>query len=228
MKEELKKNKLILLAIIFFLSTITILVYKPKLINAEGKMDSNFLYEKIIIIGDSRMELIENKKDYTKKLPTNMEIIAKSSKEIKWFNNHGIYELSKLISKNSQNTAVVINMGVNDLQFYEKHNSINSQYIQSLKTLTKMFPDVKFYFLSVNPVNENIINEYFKNNKRNNDDIEIFNKKIETFIKSEKNNNLNYCDSYNNIHFNTKDGLHYTKNTNEKIIDYIINDCLIK
>ena len=32
-----------------------------------------------------------------------------------------------------------------------------------------------------------------------------------------------YCDAYNNLKFDTNDGLHYTQETNEDIIYYISN-----
>ena len=39
-------------------------------------------------------------------------------------------------------------------------------------------------------------------------------------------NNLHYCDSYHNVKFETPDGLHYDTKTDQKIIDYITNNCI--
>ena len=39
-------------------------------------------------------------------------------------------------------------------------------------------------------------------------------------------NNIYYCDSYNTLDFKTDDGLHYTRDTNKDIINYIANKCV--
>ena len=38
---------------------------------------------------------------------------------------------------------------------------------------------------------------------------------------------MTYCDSYNEVTFKTQDGLHYTKTTNQEIVDYITNKCVV-
>ena len=35
-----------------------------------------------------------------------------------------------------------------------------------------------------------------------------------------------YCDAYHDLDFDTDDGLHYTRETNKKIIKYITDDCI--
>ena len=170
------------------------------------------------------MELIANRVDYSKKIPENVKFIAKSGKEVEWFGSEAIKRLINELGIFDENVAVVINMGVNDLQIYK--SDVSKKYIESFNMLTNVFPNVKFYILSVNPINEKIIKNYFAYNVRTNKNIEKMNESFENYVNNSKKENLKYCDSYNDLNFNTRDGLHYTVKTNEKIIEYILNDCL--
>lgn len=226
MKEVFKNNKLIILFSFSFLILITFIVYTPKSIKAEESIKNNFLYDKIIVIGDSRMELIANREDYSEKLPDNMHFIAKSGRCIEWFNQTAIKKLHNLIS--NENIAVVINMGVNDLQVEENPMVVANKYSHSFQVLSKFYDNVDFFIMSINPINEVLIQKHIETNIRTNNNIEIVNNNLSNFINDSEINNLKFCDAYNNITFNTNDGLHYTEKTNKKIIEYILNDCLKK
>lgn len=220
MKKKISLILLIILNILIFIYTLYFIF------NTEEITKNTKFYKEIIIIGDSRMSLIKNKIDYSKEIPKNISFIAENGKEIKWFNKVAIKELTEKLSVNNENVAVVINMGVNDISFYNNIKGTVNAYKEGYTMPAKIFPNVHFYILSINPINENIINDYFKLNTRTNKKIEKTNNMFQEYINNSKKENLKYCDSYNNINFNTKDGLHYTKETNEKIIDYIINDCI--
>lgn len=213
-----------ILFIIILISLFTIFTYT--FVSAPKNETNGKLYESIIIIGDSRMNLIKKKVDYSKKIPKNVSFIAESGMEINWFNKTAIKELTDKLYIKQKNVAVIINMGVNDIDFYNNIKGTVNSYKEGYTMLSTLFPDTDFYILSINPINEKIINNYIKSNTRTNEMIKTTNGMFEKYIKNTKKDNLKYCDSYNKLDFDTRDGLHYTKETNEKIIDYIINDCI--
>ena len=73
-------------------------------------------YNRVILIGDSRMENILKRKGSID-IPANFKIIAKGGAHIKWFKDEALPYLKELLdSKNSKyKYHVVINQGVNDL-----------------------------------------------------------------------------------------------------------------
>lgn len=222
--EVLKKNYKKTVAL--FLSLSLFFILGSQIYEEPGKTYSEKHLHKIIVIGDSRMEYIVNGQDYNKTLPLNMEFIAKSGMAYSWFNGKAVPETFKFLNDKSVTYDVVINMGVNDIQYNNDINYTAQKYNSSFQLLSSIYPEVNFYIMSINPVNDKSINKNFKTNVRTNNNIKKLNEKIVNFIDDINYSNLKYCDSYNDINFNTKDGLHYTKGTNEKIIKYILDDCV--
>lgn len=179
---------------------------------------------KIIVVGDSRMEFIEDDEDIIK--PFNLEFVAKSGMKIKWFKDYALKRVKKILKNDDFNYYIVINMGVNDLNSDYEGDEIAESYFKLYSNLAKNYPNVKIYIMSVNPIYEDKLNIWEPSNKRTNDKIKIFNNTIKKELKKNDLNNLYYCDSYNNLNFASDDGLHYTKNTNKKIINYIVNKCI--
>lgn len=194
---------------------------------SEDKTYMETRHKKVVVIGDSRMELIDNGKDYSKQIPNNITFIAKSGMKNEWFNDFVLMRLTDLLKNPEYKYDVIINLGVNDICFGDETKSI-SEYTNSIRLLAKLFNNTNFYVLSVNPVNENLIFDYFDVNPLPNKKIQMYNTKLINFIKKEKLQNLNYCNAFDKIKYTTKDGLHYTEQTNEKIISYILNDCIKK
>lgn len=192
---------------------------------SEKSKIKKFDINKVIIVGDSRMEFIEQDKSELD-VPNNFIIVAKGGAKIDWTAEVAIPKLKELLEKNKKyNVHVVFNMGVNDLNYDIDIKARVDEYFELYKRVINEYKNVKFYFLSVNPVDEDIINDYW-NNIRTNDKIEEFND-ITIDILSEKNYyNVTYCDSYNTIKFETKDGLHYNFDTNKRIINFINNKCV--
>ena len=81
------------------------------------------------------------------------------------------------------------------------------------------------YILSVNPIDDELINQKWDNN-RTTEEIKLFNNTIQKELAKSNLDNLYYCDSYNAMNFETYDGLHYTEDTNKKIINYINTKCV--
>lgn len=180
--------------------------------------------KKLIIVGDSRMELI--KKDKEINIPFNFKFVAKSGMKIAWLKDKALDEVNDIIDNNKYNYDIVVNMGVNDLND-DKYDGadIADEYFDIYLKLAKDHPSINLYLLSVNPIDEKKINKYWTNN-RTTSEISTFNKTIQARLKEENMDNMFYCDSYHDLKFETNDGLHYTRNTNRKIIDYIANKCV--
>ncbi len=180
---------------------------------------------KIIIVGDSRMSLIADDLQFHK--PSNVEFVAKSGMKIDWLAHDAISQVNDILEDNDYNYYVVVNMGVNDLNDNKyKGDDIASDYFKLYKEIALNYSNIKFYVLSVNPIDEKKINKTWSNNNRSNKEIKLFNKTIKKEIKDSDISNMYYCDSYNSLDFKTYDGLHYTQGTNKKIINYIVNDCV--
>lgn len=179
---------------------------------------------RVIIVGDSRMEFIEDDEEIVK--PFNFEFVAKSGMTIEWFENTAMPKIKDILKNDDMNNHVVVNMGVNDLNNEDiVGDDIAKDYFNLYSQLAEDYPNVKFYILSVNPINEEKINEW-ENNKRTSKKVRLFNDTIQNDLEKNDLNNMYYCDSYNAFKFKTKDGLHYTQDTNREIIDYIANKCV--
>lgn len=184
-------------------------------------------YNKVIIIGDSRMEFLNDRGDSIK-IPSNFDFIALGGTRINWFANDAKIQLEKKLENMDDRYKyhVVINMGVNDLNDLIPSENHAKEYFSLFYDLCLKYDNVNFYILSVNPINDKIINRYFRPQYRTTNKIEKFNSKITGLINVNCSNNLFYCDSYNNMEFGTPDGLHYDKDTDQRIVNYIVNDCV--
>ena len=128
------KNKKIIIGLTILSIFLSIIAIKQIVFaQTEIKTDENKIFDSIIIIGDSRMALIANKKDYNKTIPTNVHFIAQGGKELVWFNEVAIKRLSYKLDDFSKNKAVIMNMGVNDLQV-SSPETVNV-YIENFKML---------------------------------------------------------------------------------------------
>ena len=188
------------------------------------KMIDNLKNSKIIIVGDSRMEFIKNDKEIV--LPFNLEFVAKSGMRIDWLKKTAIPQVKKFLENKDYKYYIVVNMGVNDLNSDLKGKEIAEDYFEVYSKLANEYFDAKIYLMSVNPIIEKKLNKIEPENKRTNKKIKLFNQTIQKELKASDAENLYYCNAYNNLKFETDDGLHYTQNTNKKIINYIINDCV--
>lgn len=180
---------------------------------------------RVLVVGDSRMSLIQD--DLQIKKPSILEFVAKSGMKIDWFEKDAMPQMFDFLNNPDYNYYVVVNMGVNDLNDNKyKGDDIALDYYKLYSELALSYPNIKFYVLSVNPIDEKKINEKWSTNNRTTAEIKLFNKTIKEKIDEDDISNVEYCDSYNALNFGTYDGLHYTRDTNRKIINYIINDCV--
>lgn len=168
-----------------------------------GKSAGRFLF-----VGDSRMVGMEAAMNASEQT-TDTKYIARVGMGYYWLNSTAGTELKKQLQARP-NLKVVFALGVNDL------GNINS-YVAYYKQLMREFPDTKFYFFSVNPVNEAKEAQYGYRVK--NTQIEAFNQVLSREMGSR------YVDSYTYLKtngFSTVDGLHYTTATYRKLRSYIV------
>ena len=162
---------------------------------------STTVENKIIYFGSSNVQNIElnNTND-------NISYIKNSTGDYNWLVNEGSIELENMIN-NNPNGIVVISLGENDLE------NIDS-YVTYYNELINKYPNTKFHFISVNPIDESSITEY------TNQDVINFNNKLssrfpEQYINTYDellNNNLlddgsNKSDIYDKIHSTVKSSL---------------------
>lgn len=161
--------------------------------------------EKLLIyVGDSRINNIKN-------TINNNEItyMAQDGAGYVWFSDDVV--LNELQSYIGADTTkyVIFSFGINDLNNIDK-------YINVYNTLINDYKNVKFYFMSVNPVNEElaIANGF----NITNDEIMAFNTKLSLAFPD------NYIDVYSQIVNNiiTDDGVHYDNETNQKIHNIVL------
>lgn len=157
---------------------------------------------KRIFIGDSRtveLSKVVKKKDV---------FIAKYGRGYKWFAGEGLRHLKKELKANPY-SAVIFNLGINDL--YNVDN-----YLAIYKRLIRSYPRARFYFVSINPVEETLMVDVgYPLAQRNNARIEDFNIKLmETFPDSYIDCNKYLTDrgfvADTEYGTGTIDGLHYT------------------
>ncbi len=187
---------------------------------------SDITKNKVIVVGDSRMELIEDAADELD-IPINFSFIAKGGASISWFKDNALPRLKEKLNNRNPNYQyhVIVNMGVNDLDSIKNVTQRANEYFEYYRELAFEYPDVKFYMLSVNPIFDKI-NKSFPGNKRTDSKIKSFNSRINYLSEQANFPNMSTCDSYHNIDFNSPDGLHYDLDTDQKILDYIASDCL--
>ena len=233
---EMEKNwikKFFFLLVIFGISAVTFITVfaqdqetltNPSLINFEAKKLKNIVLNKVIIVGDSRMEYLL--KDESVKKPVNFTFDAKSGADFSWFKKIGESKLIDILDNRDLNYHyhVVFNLGVNDIQFTKDIEQVASNYIKEYEKIIRKYQNIDFYFLSVNPIDENVINNHFNSNIRTNKNIVKLNAAFKD--STDEFSNYRYCDSYNSLDFKTYDGLHYKNSTNQDIIDYIARSCV--
>lgn len=201
---------------------------------ASSKLLTN--YKQIIFVGDSRTVRMEKTLKLCGYSPSsyNISFIAETGKGLSWFKSTGYSQLLSKVgnstSKLSKPTAVIFNLGVNDL-------SNLSAYVSYMKSIA---PELKkrgceLYYMSVNPVNNVLINYYGKKN-RPEEDIRSFNATIKSKLCN-KTVGFTYINTYSYLikygygtNANSEgydvakdDGLHYTSKTTKRIFRYCIN-----
>lgn len=190
-------------------------------------------YQKVYLVGDSRINHIRLQMGSDLK---DFSLICKSGTGFDWFSREisgddsALYQLLTQLQRDYRvlkgKKAIVLAHGVNDLRKYDKYIS----YYNHISSLLKSY-NCDLYFLSVNPIDYKSYTLRHPNAKhlsKSPDNILTFNRQM----KERLNRDYSYIDTYSYLKktgFATliqkdgyQDGLHYTKATNQRLINYII------
>lgn len=159
---------------------------------------------KYLIVGDSRTVGMDSAVSSSK-----AKFIGKVSMGYSWMKSTAGPKVKQYLVGNPD-LKVVFAFGINDLGNISK-------YISYYKSLMKQFPDTKFYFLSVNPVDEKLASA--KGYTVKNSSIKSFNTKLKSAFGSKYINTYSWL---NKNGFSSVDGIHYTRETYSKLYNYII------
>lgn len=151
---------------------------------------------KLVMIGDSRtvgMQTAVNKENvvYIAEVGEGYNLLESKKTEIENY-------------ASDSNKVLVFNLGVNDLVNIDK-------YINFYKELINNNSSAHIYFMSINPVDE--AKEASNGYSVKNSDIDNFNNKLKSSFSNK------YVDINSSIQFDTSDGLHYSNETYEEILN---------
>ncbi len=159
------------------------------------------LPKRIVFIGDSRTVQLERAVDYDK---TFCYFVAEVSMGYDWMRSTGVPQADGLIT---DRTAVVINMGVNDLANAERY----AEYVNELYSRWTG-RGAKVWYMSVNPVGPQA--------SVTNEQIDEFN----STMREKLNSGIKWIDTNSMLMqqgFTAGDSLHYDEKTYQKIYDFV-------
>lgn len=117
-------------------------------------------YDRVIFVGDSRT--VQISKTFERGLgyvPENVTVIAQNGRGLEWFKRYAWRRLKYVLSKEKGRTAVVFNLGINDLKhtaswFVSCDKTIRDYmyYMPKVARYLKRY-NCKLYYMSVNPIN---------------------------------------------------------------------------
>lgn len=204
---------------------------------SNSKLISPSNYGHVYIVGDSRSNMARAVvSPYVK----NVTFIAKSGMGLHWLKGDslsperpGAYyqlvaELRKNAGKSKKKSAVVFNLGVNDLY----NATAYAQFMNAMAPTLKKY-NCDLYFMSVNPVNEAFYNyRYAKTGigqvYRTEPRVTYFNNVLKSQLNSRFYKYIDSCTYLRKTGWLTwyvngyYDGLHYTNNTTKRIYNFMM------
>ena len=184
-------------------------------------------YHTVYFVGDSRTLGLE--KALKKQNVQHTKFVYKAGEGLEWFKSTGFPRLYKEVKKQpkAQKKAVIINLGVNDLDSA-------TLYVEYMKDVAKKLKayNCKMYYLSVNPVNTAMIEKYRGHSQSSKSEAKVltFNRYIYNGLCSGKNKMFTYINTCSMLrkngwissknNRNIFDGVHYSNETYLRIYDY--------
>lgn len=199
-------------------------LFKASMDRAPSVITRPTKFNKVYMVGDSRT--VDTKRALKSSIPSNVTFIARGGQGLAWFKREGYPSLIRSVSKRprSERKAVIINLGVNDLD----NSKAYVTYMRKVSAALKKY-NCKMYYLSVNPVNSTMIKARRKK-FRSEASIAAFNKVIYEQLCSGKNRSFTYINtctrlqkygwSSNRYNAGIHDGLHYSDQTYLRIFNY--------
>lgn len=104
-------------------------------------------FDRIIFVGDSRIYNMQKALNYEfgDAVTNKVYFVAESQMGLSWFKTEGLRQLNRLVKKN---TAVIFNLGVNDMKNIDYYLSYMKKTGKNLKNR-----GCTLFYMSVNPVN---------------------------------------------------------------------------
>lgn len=187
-------------------------------------------YSRVILVGDSRMERLSYVLGNS--IP-NVSFVAEGGKGLRWLKSHGRdWLLEETATVQDKPTAVVFNMGINDMGNVDKYISFYQKLAGELK-------GCRLFFMSLNPINSENEKEVgiTERKERREEWVISFNDKIRTALCTGKDSIGTYIDSYtflirngygmdsgrNGVESGVDDGLHYSNKTYKRIYKYCMD-----
>lgn len=195
-------------------------------------------FKQVIFVGDSRTEYMRNTLSELNnqsgiEVTKGVEFICEVGKGLEWMQTTGYRELYNKIRNGSDSplekpTAVIFNLGVNDL----KNISGYVVYLNSIAPVLKEH-GCKLYYMSVNPVNRSMLKAAGKGD-RSEAAVRNFNSTIQSALSA----SYTYIDAYSYLKATgygfdngygiigsggSDDGLHYTTQTYKRIYRYCLD-----
>lgn len=161
---------------------------------------------RLIYVGDSRIVGLKSAiaKD-------NISYITEMEAGSSWLKNTAMGLLETELS-NKTNPIVVFALGVNGLDI--------DNYINIYNSIIEKHPDVSFYFMSVNPVDDALVSSNYGVTTAG---VVDFNRNLQSAFSDK------YLDTYSSLSdFATTDGLHYDSGTSIKIHDLLLSNLKTK
>lgn len=168
-----------------------------------------------IFVGDSRTVGMQNT------VGNGHIYIGKVGEGYQWFSTQGIRSLKKAL-KTAPQAKVILNLGVNDLGNL-------GNYISLYQDLIVQYPQARFYFLSVNPIETKLAKARgYNTSVVNNAAIQAFNAGMQSAFPGAYLDCYNYLTGQNLIRnvktgAGTVDGIHYTSSVYWAIYNFVIS-----
>lgn len=190
-------------------------------------------YKKVIFVGDSRVHRMSRTlSNLSSQVTSGVSFVYKEGGGLNWLKSDGYTALKKAVGTgSSKKTAVIFNLGVNDL------GNINN-YIIYMRDIAKELKSrgCELYYMSVNPVNNQLIKAAGKTS-RPEETVRSFNASIKGRLCSGSSAAYQYIDTYSYLikygygtdastsgtDIGRDDGLHYTTKTYKRIYRYCIS-----
>lgn len=194
-------------------------------------------FKQVIFVGDSRTEYMRNTlKELSDQsgieITKGVEFVCEAGKGLEWMQSTGYRELYNKIKDGKDSplekpTAVIINLGINDL----KHISSYVLYLNSIAPILKEH-GCRLYYMSVNPINRSMLKVEGKAD-RSEAAVRNFNSTIQSALSA----SYTYIDTYSYLKATgygfdngygiigsggSDDGLHYTTQTYKRIYRYCL------
>ena len=189
---------------------------------------NNYKYKRVVFVGDSRTAYMENVLKNAGARTEGIEFISKVGGRLDWFKTVAYPKLYSIVKNETASilakpTAVVINLGINDL---ENQNG----YVLYMNSIAKELKkhNCELFFMSLNPVNRSMLEEAGKKD-RSEAKVRLFNNALRSALGAQ----YSYIDTYSKLKkegygFDSSstgtggndDGLHYTAKTYKRIFTY--------